>query len=81
MKDDSKAAQSPTTNKLNAKKSKIAAERLSDIGVIDGAKEKEDKDHCDSFEKYYNKDLDLDEGKHNLNITPGSSLNNHFASD
>ena len=27
------------------------------------AKMKEDKEHNDSFEKYYNKDLDLDEGK------------------
>ena len=33
-----------------------------DTGVID-AKTKEDKEHNDSFEKYYNKDLDLDEGK------------------
>jgi len=33
-----------------------------DTGVID-AKQKEEKEQSDSFEKYYNKDLDLDEGK------------------
>ena len=42
------------------KKAKQAA--VSDIGVIDGAGNDEKKDHTDSFEKYYNKDLDLDEG-------------------
>jgi len=31
-----------------------------DTGVID-AKQKEEKEQSDSFEKYYNKDLDLDE--------------------
>ena len=32
------------------------------MGVTDLEKQKE-KEHNDSFEKYYNKDLDLDEGK------------------
>ena len=32
------------------------------MGVTDLEKAKE-KEHNDSFEKYYNKDLDLDEGK------------------
>lgn len=32
------------------------------MGVIDGNKNSK-KEHNDSFEKYYNKDLDLDEGK------------------
>jgi len=35
---------------------------VSDIGVIDQVGTDEKKDHTDSFEKYYNKDLDLDEG-------------------
>lgn len=34
---------------------------MSDIGVIDQVGTDEKKDHTDSFEKYYNKDLDLDE--------------------
>jgi hypothetical protein len=45
--------------KKDAKKSKTHA---IDIGVSD-VKAKEEKEHNDSFEKYYNKDLDLDEGK------------------
>ena len=37
---------------------------MSDIGVVGDDKEgKDGKEHQDSFEKYYNKDLDLDEGK------------------
>ena len=37
---------------------------VSDIGVVGDDKEgKDGKEHQDSFEKYYNKDLDLDEGK------------------
>lgn len=44
------------------KKSKQSS--VSDIGVMDdGPANKEGKEHTDSFEKYYNKDLDLDEGK------------------
>ena len=50
-------------NKLLAgkKESKKSKQQAIDTGVID-AKQKEDKEHNDSFEKYYNKDLDLDEG-------------------
>ncbi len=48
---------------LNSKKEKKSKQQQAiDTGVID-AKTKEDKEHNDSFEKYYNKDLDLDEGK------------------
>ena len=40
------------------------------MGVTDLEKAKE-KEHNDSFEKYYNKDLDLDEGKRAfLSLTP-----------
>ena len=45
------------------KESKKSKQQAIDTGVID-AKQKEDKEHNDSFEKYYNKDLDLDEGKY-----------------
>ena len=38
---------------------------VSDIGVVGDDKDgKDGKEHNDSFEKYYNKDLDLDEGKY-----------------
>lgn len=54
--------------KLLAKKDKKSSKQhISDTGVID-AKAKEDKDHNDSFEKYYNKDLDLDEGRCRNNV-------------
>ena len=36
------------------------------MGVMEEGKEKDGKEHNDSFEKYYNKDLDLDEGKTRL---------------
>jgi hypothetical protein len=39
---------------------------VSDMGVMEEGKEKDGKEHNDSFEKYYNKDLDLDEGKTRL---------------
>jgi len=40
--------------------------QTADIGVIDGDGKdgKDGKEQNDSFEKHYNKDLDLDEGKH-----------------
>lgn len=44
------------------KERKNSKQHAIDIGVSD-VKTKEDKEHNDSFEKYYNKDLDLDEGK------------------
>ncbi len=47
---------------LAGKKEKKSKQQAIDTGVID-SKQKEDKEHNDSFEKYYNKDLDLDEGK------------------
>ena len=47
---------------LSKKDKKSSKQQISDTGVID-SKTKEDKDHNDSFEKYYNKDLDLDEGR------------------
>lgn len=39
---------------------------VSDIGVLEseGKDAKEGKEQNDSFEKHYNKDLDLDEGKY-----------------
>ena len=45
------------------KETKKSKQQTADTGVID-AKQKEDKEHNDSFEKYYNKDLDLDEGRY-----------------
>ena len=49
------------------KKSKQVA--VSDIGVVGDDKDgKDGKEHNDSFEKYYNKDLDLDEGKLNISL-------------
>ncbi len=57
--DSSKGAGS--NKALSKKESKKSKQQAIDIGVID-AKTKEDKEHNDSFEKYYNKDLDLDEG-------------------
>ena len=47
---------------IGGRKEKKSKQQVTDTGVID-AKQKEDKEHNDSFEKYYNKDLDLDEGK------------------
>ena len=47
---------------LAKKESKKSKQQAIDTGVID-EKKKEDKEHNDSFEKYYNKELDLDEGK------------------
>mmetsp|Transcript_11717 Transcript_11717/g.14822 ORF Transcript_11717/g.14822 Transcript_11717/m.14822 type:complete len:97 (+) Transcript_11717:66-356(+) len=45
---------------LSKRESKKSKQQAIDTGVID-AKQKEDKEQNDSFEKYYNKDLDLDE--------------------
>ena len=58
-----KGSSGPGSAKLLAgkKESKKSKQQAIDTGVID-AKQKEDKEHNDSFEKYYNKDLDLDEG-------------------
>ena len=53
------------TSKLLGKKDKKSKQvAVSDIGVVGDDKDgKDGKEHNDSFEKYYNKDLDLDEGK------------------
>ena len=58
---DSGKGGSSASKALSKKESKKSKQQAIDIGVID-AKNKEDKEHNDSFEKYYNKDLDLDEG-------------------
>ena len=52
---------SDSNKALSKKEAKKSKQQAIDIGVID-AKKGEDKEHNDSFEKYYNKDLDLDEG-------------------
>lgn len=49
-------------NSLKRESKKQSKQQAIDTGVID-AKQKEEKEQSDSFEKYYNKDLDLDEGK------------------
>lgn len=61
---DGQAAKQASSKLLPGKKesSRKSKQQAIDTGVID-AKAKEDKEHNDSFEKYYNKDLDLDEGK------------------
>lgn len=51
---------------VGKKDGKKKQSQVSDIGVIDsgdGKDGKEGKEQNDSFEKHYNKDLDLDEGK------------------
>ena len=45
------------------KETKKSKQQAIDTGGVIEAKQKEDKEHNDSFEKYYNKDLDLDEGR------------------
>ena len=56
------AAGKGSSKVLSKRESKKSKQQAIDTGVID-AKAKEDKEQNDSFEKYYNKDLDLDEGK------------------
>ena len=49
---------------LQSRKTKSSSKHQAvDMGVTDLENKKGEKDHNDSFEKYYNKDLDLDEGK------------------
>ena len=59
------SASAPSSKLLAGKEKKKSKQQAIDTGVID-SKQKEDKEHNDSFEKYYNKDLDLDEGKRAL---------------
>jgi hypothetical protein len=61
---DGPGSKGQSSNKLlgSKKEKKNSKQQAIDIGVSD-VKAKEDKEHNDSFEKYYNKDLDLDEGK------------------
>lgn len=47
-------------------KKEKSADLIDAIGAGDATK---DENHNDSFEKYYNKDLDLDEGKRTLSIS------------
>jgi hypothetical protein len=56
-----------TANKLLQKKERKskAIDVVDQIGGEMLGKDT-DKEHNDSFEKYYNKDLDLEEGKHLL---------------
>lgn len=51
------------------KESKKSKQQAIDTGGVIDTKAKEDKEHNDSFEKYYNKDLDLDEGKFDFELT------------
>lgn len=63
-----KSGQSREASKLLGGKKDIKKKQsqTADIGVIDGDGKdgKDGKEQNDSFEKHYNKDLDLDEGKH-----------------
>lgn len=54
----------PTNKLLGGSKNKKKGGDVSDLGVTKLKEEEVNKDKMDdSFEKYYNKDLDLDEGK------------------
>jgi hypothetical protein len=44
---------------MGKKDKKAKQANVSDTGITDTGKD--EKEHNDSFEKYYNKDLDLDE--------------------
>lgn len=53
-----KAAAQPATQKLLQKK-----ERRSKVDLLQEAVKDQEREAHDSFEKFYNKDLDLEEGK------------------